>query len=789
MKKIISILIALSMIFAMATVLSSCDISDIIDKFGVSDSDETPDSGNTDNLPGDGNTDNLPGGDSNDEPKVRTTVTAEEWMAHVEATNYTANITLEIKQTDAAGMENVTTSTGYIKSAYPTILKKDVSTGRISYNTTVEDVKYRIDYENDKYMAYPDDTDVQFTIGMNKSFEELTYSEEKAAYLYVTEASGSETLIYFEDGVMTKAVATSTNSSGAEATMTIVFTDIGTTVVDLPEYEIYVPRATVTEEEWSYYKSLTNYTLTESGWMKGEMGTQTIPETQLDRKLMQADDSAYHVYTADGKNTEEFYKLKDGSWYKVVNNGIENVYQITSGYTEEHSYLAQLFKDEYIFDEEKGAYTYSERKYYNGTFGQFYIYFADGKLEKIEISVLVDTTIANSKYYMEGEITITLSDIGSTAVTLPEIRNTVTEEEFNSHYNIDNYTVNMTTNMEMTGPDISFSTSSQTIDKYTPDAFESMGVNTSAHELLVLRDGKWYAVEYDYASNQYVGTPENSFFYTTLGDQLECEFADLTYDAEKGAYYALLEKDGISADSWLYFEAGRFAKQTISFTVEDDDGTVTAMSMIIICSDIGSTEIYVPEFTVEEPARTTVTEEEWNAMSDMYNYSVYNYMYCGVYDSEGNLLNEQEVEKEQQITETAVYAYDYTDGSEVYAYLEDGVWYVIAGDSEPVKAEDQKTPLSAFVIVPDKNGDPISFDDLVYDEELGVYDAPDPVNVSSYNVPCYVSYTFEDGILTEMTLIGGGEVTANGVECFISLEAYFVFTDIGTTEAYDPFAE
>lgn len=179
--------------------------------------------------------------------EVRYTVTEEEWNAAVVEPNYTVELVGDgesyfIKHT-ADAME--------------------LSSTLIVF---VDDKQYEIELEDGEYIAY-DITYVDYWHGgMLESFiyDEFTYDEEKGVYYYDgIEEAGTKWEVRFENGVLVYVDIITYEDGEPVRGDTQRYTDIGTTVIVIPEYTVYIEeevRTTVTEEEWSLNVERTNYT-------------------------------------------------------------------------------------------------------------------------------------------------------------------------------------------------------------------------------------------------------------------------------------------------------------------------------------------------------------------------------------------------------------------------------------------------------------------------------------------------------------------------------------------------
>ena len=192
--------------------------------------------------------------DKGDDKVVRYTITAEEWAALENIKNFT----LEMSGTSSytMGEESMnSTNSRTLKSTETAMYEKYESTDgeeeytSETYSVIKDDVRYELDQgEDEKWYASEYDWEVDsllecVTDGTDVTFEDLTYNEEKKAYVYtVTEDGATITYTYyFEDGNLVKlegVMSGSMDTVTMTATANMVISNIGTTTVTVPEYTI-----------------------------------------------------------------------------------------------------------------------------------------------------------------------------------------------------------------------------------------------------------------------------------------------------------------------------------------------------------------------------------------------------------------------------------------------------------------------------------------------------------------------------------------------------------------------
>ena len=193
--------------------------------------------------------------------ETRYTITSDEWAALCSELNYTAvsegTSTIAYNgETDTTITKDTTmsTATGRYES-----IKGFTEEGEEEYNneyyyTTQDDVRYRINYwtYEERWVGSEYDWESESIVGSlgldeEIKFEDLVYNADKKAYTYtVTQNDITGTVdFYFENGKLVKMVTVASGSfingnitMTATATQTTVFSNIGTTVVTIPEYTV-----------------------------------------------------------------------------------------------------------------------------------------------------------------------------------------------------------------------------------------------------------------------------------------------------------------------------------------------------------------------------------------------------------------------------------------------------------------------------------------------------------------------------------------------------------------------
>ena len=196
--------------------------------------------------------DNTPGNDTkpedNTKPEIRYTVTPEEWEALINEKNYTSEI---------------------IENGVSTTVQKHTENALYIDGETLivftEDGEYRLEETEDGWLAY-DCSGLNYELtGLLETVEmaDFEYSETEKAYLYkYWEDYGATITLRFENGLPVSM--TLVDNEDPTQVLVRLTRDIGTTVINIPEYEIVeeseiIPP--VSEEVWNSLAFETNFTL------------------------------------------------------------------------------------------------------------------------------------------------------------------------------------------------------------------------------------------------------------------------------------------------------------------------------------------------------------------------------------------------------------------------------------------------------------------------------------------------------------------------------------------------
>ncbi len=265
MRRIITLLLALSMIIAIGFALSSCDAvnqfvpgekEDVIiveDGYLVVNGVKTEykvlvEEENPDNTEDEGNTEN---GDHTENggtgSEIRTTVTAEEFEANMNQTNYTISFEAEATYLQEPAYGMVTASATAIYVDFVSIGLSPVPYYIVKQDNVWYDVREsengwigQVGNISDENPIFPLVSCVSIFFSFDHTYDSLVYDTEKKAYTYTQEDEygGVQThCYYFEEGKIVKCELLDTDSYGS-GRMTLSISNIGTTIIEVPEFTV-----------------------------------------------------------------------------------------------------------------------------------------------------------------------------------------------------------------------------------------------------------------------------------------------------------------------------------------------------------------------------------------------------------------------------------------------------------------------------------------------------------------------------------------------------------------------
>lgn len=171
------------------------------------------------------------------------TVTEEEWYASLEITNFEVIVDINHTTWVQKGNLKFTDNGSHVKY---------ISDGTEIENMTVcqNGVWYSIEKKGDTYVGV-ESRDYTYTLGeylegvlVIPGYSEFTFDEARGAYVKgeYSEYGTQEMLMHFENGVLTKfeILANGIDPNGNEVSgyMTFEIVNVGTTVIDIPEFTV-----------------------------------------------------------------------------------------------------------------------------------------------------------------------------------------------------------------------------------------------------------------------------------------------------------------------------------------------------------------------------------------------------------------------------------------------------------------------------------------------------------------------------------------------------------------------
>ena len=533
---------------------------------------------------------------------VRTTINEEEWENALSATNFTVVMHngdfSDYILMDGDAIEVVETTAFYSQSTIIDLekgcLMQETENGWIGYQVDVSSYK-TINLYNLGYVPYVE-------------FPELVYNEETKTYFYENETKTFSAR--FEDGnlVYAELIYKSARERWVE------IKNIGTTVVNLPAYEIITDGivspndapanavTTVTDEQFVNMWSINNCTIDCSITASYMSINITFNITEAGMKM---------TLNYMGEESYQYAANVDGTYYPVEeHNGQYIVYtgQGASGIDVADGIL-QLLEIENV-DETTLAYN-EQGRYYTMQAGEdtLYFYFENGQINKI---ILVKATGNSTTPYLE--IPVVFSNFGTTEVDLPEYiiddedliievpptyQGMVTEEQWDVQVNA---TINYTVDSAIRRTSIS---TGEFMGEYSTH-FESAenGSYEFGHNSpyrAYLEDGV-YNIDYNEETGTYEAT-KTSFTtedFTICGQTLgvKYEYSDFTYNEYQGRYEGVMVVDDVEYQLFVYFnEYGTLVKiGVVAYMYEYD----VLLEGDVVITSLGTTVVTLPEYVIIE---------------------------------------------------------------------------------------------------------------------------------------------------------------------------------------------
>ena len=270
----------------------------------------------------------------------------------------------------------------------------------------IDDKQYTLYETEDGYVAH-DVTNLEFTnnglLSGGYVYDEFTYDETRCAYvLDLIEESGMIWEVKFEDGVPVSVVYNEIEDGVITFTSTSNYINVGTTVVDIPEYVFEeevedTTRYTTTEEEWNLNLGAGNYSGSILSLIDGDFLKYSYKCTNNAIEL----DGMLVVFEGD---TTYMLQESEGVWYAFeLEEGLGIPTMVPQGVN---------FSD-YEYNENNKIYV---PKVKTGAELYYSFGFADGALSY----VLLQTTLDESDPEYYEVMAFTIEEIGTVVIEIPE---------------------------------------------------------------------------------------------------------------------------------------------------------------------------------------------------------------------------------------------------------------------------------------------------------------------------------------------------------------------------------
>ena len=270
----------------------------------------------------------------------------------------------------------------------------------------IDDKQYTLYETEDGYVAH-DVTNLEFTnnglLSGGYVYDEFTYDETRCAYvLDLIEENGMIWEVRFEDGVPVSVVYNEIEDGVITFTSTSNYINVGTTVVDIPEYVFEeevedTTRYTTTEEEWNLNLGAGNYSGSILSLIDGDFLKYSYKCTNNAIEL----DGMLVVFEGD---TTYILQESEGFWYAFESEeGLGIPTMVPQGVN---------FSD-YEYNENNKIYV---PKVKTGAELYYSFGFADGALSY----VLLQTTLDESDPEYYEVMAFTIEEIGTVVIEIPE---------------------------------------------------------------------------------------------------------------------------------------------------------------------------------------------------------------------------------------------------------------------------------------------------------------------------------------------------------------------------------
>lgn len=311
---------------------------------------------------------------------ARFTVTEEEWEALTKQNNYT-----------------VLSSFEYLGEVNTTYQKYTTDVIEIDGDIIlfIDDKQYRL--TDTEYGWYAQD--VTFLDFWNtcllegKNFEDYTFDENKCAYVgNVDEETGTYEELYFVNGVLLRNLYfTPLEEACTYYIYERYYKNIGSTIIDVPEYSFIDKRTLITEEQWNKYADEYNYSC--EYYFNGYMESHTQKSTEgawlyNDTYYVEIEDKLFKLV-----KEETGYVAVEADEFPGLNGPLLQGYSF----------------DDIEYDEATNQYV-TKNPTEDGL--KYYFYFFKGELASVDIVNTLNPEEENKYYYVYS--------VGQTELEVPE---------------------------------------------------------------------------------------------------------------------------------------------------------------------------------------------------------------------------------------------------------------------------------------------------------------------------------------------------------------------------------
>ena len=350
-----------------------------------------------------------------------TTVTKEQFESAFEISNATITLNMGIQVQRMKYTETASESI-YISSGMSQTSRYEVLIDGVWYS-----LERNYDSQIDDYYYIAKEISYQSNNGLNSlfssvSFENLVYNAVGRYYEGIID--GMQTYWYFADGQLSQIVVLAPYAGGKPSEVIVTISDVGTTVIDLPEYTIYHDPNAFDEAEWNELMAKNNFTvyMSEHKTVYNEEYHEYIFD-DVEYIYQLAENGCHSIityYEDEYVEYESYLAFEDGEVYYLSSyDETTGIYTATK-YEEkslDEIVLGEVFEVEFDYSQFE-YYEYMARYQYNFEDSEKYIRmyfdFSDGQLVKFYYL----ESYYDGSFYIEREYTF--SNFGTTVVELPE---------------------------------------------------------------------------------------------------------------------------------------------------------------------------------------------------------------------------------------------------------------------------------------------------------------------------------------------------------------------------------